>query len=118
MTDPLTYADLERRYDAAIPQDALDRLRHGSATKAAIVRTEDSIVFFRDLIMRTGPSARKWRIRKNEKMVKQNIGDGWLYFREWRKLRARLNDLRGTSAAVKGAGRFFDALNPKEPGDG
>ena len=113
-----TYADLERRFDGPIPQEALDRLRYGSATNAEIAHTEDSLAFFRSEIVRMCRSAKKWFARGNLDMARSNIADSWLYLREWRALRRRLNDLRGTDAAVKGAGQFFDTLIPKEPGDG
>ncbi len=117
MTEPLTYADLERRFDGPIPQPAPDAIRHGSATNAAIVRTKDSLAFFRGLIMRAGPSARTWRALGYEKMVEQNIGDGWFYLREWRVLRRRLNDLRGTDAAVANAAQVFDQINQVTDGE-
>ena len=118
MTAAPTYADLERRYNGPIPQEALDRLRHGSATKAEIARVEDSIAFFHGEKTRAERSARRWLERGNVEMHDRNLADVELYKREWRKLRARLKDLRGTDAAVKGAGRFFDVLDPREPGDG
>ena len=116
MTEP-SYADLERRYDGPIPQEALDRLRYGSATNAAIAETEGLIAYYRAEICRMRRSAKKWFARGNLEMTRNCMDDSWLYLRGWRALRARLKDLRGTGAAVKGAGRFFDGLNPKEPGE-
>ena len=115
---PPTYGDLERRYDAAIPQAALDSVRYGSAPAAEIVRVEDSLHFFKGECRRMLRSARKWLLRGNVEMHDRNRTDAQLYLDEWKALRAALNDLRGTGAAVKGAKRFFDALYPKEPDDG
>lgn len=44
-------------------------------------------------------------------------------FLQWQRrkedeAKARLGELRGTNAAVKGGARFFDALDPKEQDDG
>ena len=116
--EPLTYADLERRYTGPIPQEALDRLRYGSSLEAEIVRVEDEMHFFRRLHSRTISSVSDWLTRDNREMHDANRKDAALYFRQWRALRARLTELRGTNAAVQGAGRFFDALDPKGPGDG
>ena len=88
------YAALERRYDGPIPADALDRLRFGSGLKAEISRTEDSIVFFRQEIVRMRKSARRWFERGNLEMARHNIADSRLYLREWRTLRRRLENLR------------------------
>jgi len=116
MTTARTIAEL--RYDGPYPPDVIDRLRYGSATNAEIARTEDSIAFFRDQILRMRRSAKKWRARGNMQMVGLNMLDSRFYLREWRKLRRHLNDLRGTNAALKGAKQFFDTLYPKEPDDG
>ena len=118
MTNALTYADLERRYNGPIPQEALDRLRYGSSLNAEIAKIEGLIAYYRGQIVRMRRSAKKWFARGNLEMARQNMNDSWFYLREWRALRRRLNELRGTDAAVKGAGRFFDALNPKGPDDG
>ena len=99
MTDAPTYADLERRYNGPIPKEALDRLRHGSGLKAEIAGTEDSIAFYRAEIIRMRRSAKKWFARGNLDMARQNIGDSWLYLREWRKLRAHLKELRADPKA-------------------
>ena len=115
---PLTYADLERRYTGPIPQEALDRLRYGSSLNAEIARVEDEMHFFRRLHGRTIASVSDWLTRDNHEMHDANRRDAALYFRQWRALRARLPELRGTNAAVKGAGRFFEALDPKGRGDG
>ncbi len=88
------YAALERRYDGPIPIDALDRLRFGSGLMAEMTRIEDSIVFFRQEIVRMRRSARRWFERGNIEMAHQNITDSRLYLREWRTLRRRLENLR------------------------
>jgi len=88
------YGALERRYDGPIPADALDRLRFGSSLMAEIARTEDSIVFFRQEIVRMRKSARRWFERGNLEMARQNIADSRLYLREWRTLRRRLGNIR------------------------
>ena len=88
------YGALERRYDGPIPADALDRLRFGSGLMAEIARVEDSIVFFRQEIVRMRKSARRWFERGNLEMARSNIADSRLYLREWRTLRRRLGDLR------------------------
>ena len=111
MTGAPTYADLERRYSGPIPQEALDRLRHGSATKAEIIRVQDSIAFFYGEIKRMRRSAKRWFERGNLEMARHNIADSWLYLREWRALRRRLKELRGTDAVVKGAGRVLGHIS-------
>jgi hypothetical protein len=88
------YAALERRYDGPIPIDALDRLRFGSGLMAEMARIEDSIVFFRQEIVRMRRSAKRWFERGNIEMARQNITDSRLYLREWRTLRRRLENLR------------------------
>ena len=93
------YGALERRYDGPIPTEALDRLRFGSGLMAEIARTEDSIVFFRQEIVRMRKSARRWFERGNLEMARHNIADSWLYLREWRVLRRRLKELRAEAKA-------------------
>ncbi len=88
------YGALERRYDGPIPADALDRLRFGSGLMAEIARVEDSIVFFRQEIVRMRKSARRWFERGNLEMARHNIADSRLYLREWRTLRRHLGNLR------------------------
>ncbi len=92
--DLADYGALERRYDGPIPAEALDRLRFGSGLMAEIARTEDSIVFYRQEIVRMRKSARRWFERGNLEMARHNIADSRLYLREWRTLRRRLEDLR------------------------
>ena len=111
-------AEAERRWDGPMPPEVIDRLRYGSSLNAEIARVEDSIHFFRGEIIRMRRSAKKWFSRGNLEMARNNMNDSRLYLREWRALRARLAELRGTGAAVQGAGRFFEALDPKGPGDG
>jgi hypothetical protein len=116
MTDARIAA--ENRWDGPMPPEVIDRLRYGSATNAEIVRVEDSIAFFFGEIVRLRRSAKRWIERGNPIMARRNMRDVRLYRREWRVLRARLKDLRGTDATVKGAERFFNGLSPREPGDG
>ena len=116
MTSPRIAA--ENRFDGPMPPKVIDRLRHGSVTAAEIVRTEGSIAFFHGEIKRMRRSAKRWFERGNMEMARHNMDDSWLYLREWRALRRRLADLRGTNAAVKGAKRVFDIISPQEPGDG
>ena len=122
MTDAPTYADLELRYNGPIPQEALDRLRYGSETEAEIARTEDLVVYFRAEILRMRQYAKKWFQRGHIEMTRNCMNDSWLYLREWRALRRRLSELRGTGAAVKGAGHVLglisEVMDEKEPGDG
>ena len=113
MTD--AYGKLERRYDGPIPQAALDRLRYGSAAAAEIVKIGDSMYFFKGECRRLLRSSRKWLLRGNVEMHNRNRTDARLYLDEWKALRAALNDLRGTDAALKGAKQFFDTVFPKEP---
>ena len=115
--EPMTLEQFEERYDAAIPESALRRLKYGSATAAEIARVEDSMHFYRRDHGRLQVSAREWLARGNAVMYARNRADARLYFREWRRDRARLTDLRATEAGLKGAKRFFDVLNPKEPSD-
>ena len=108
------YSALERRYDGPIPADALDRLRFGSALMAEIARVEDSIVFFRQEIVRMRKSARRWFERGNLEMARQNITDSRLYLREWRTLRRRLGNLRAKLMAKDRArGERAQLLNAK-----
>ena len=108
------YAALERRYDGPIPADALDRLRFGSALMAEIARTEDSIVFFRQEIVRMRKSARRWFERGNLEMARQNITDSRLHLREWRTLRRPLGHLRAKPLAKDRArGERAQLLNAK-----
>lgn len=111
MTD--AYGKLERQFDGPIPKEALDRLRYGSSLNAEIVRTENLVAYYFGEIARTKRSAKRWLERGNQEMHDQNLADVEFYDRQWRALRARLTELRGTNAAVQGAGRFFDALSPK-----
>ena len=113
-----TLADLQRRYAYNIPQAALDRLKYGSATNAAIVETEDLIAFYKSEIFRINRSACRWGERGNLLMMNATVVTVREYSHELSRLRAKLTELRGTNAAVQGAGRFFEALNPKGPDDG
>ncbi len=117
MAKPQTLEDLEARFDGPIPQEDRDILRYGSATAADIVRTLDSIAFFVGEMEAAKQSARRWAERGNDEMVRRNLADADLYWREWRRGRARLKELRGTLASLKGANRLFDTINPKEPSD-
>ena len=54
-------AEAERRYNGPMPPEVIDRLEYGSTTNAAIVRTEDSIAFFRAEIIAMRRSAKKLR---------------------------------------------------------
>ncbi len=117
MAEPQTLEDLEARYDGPIPQEDRDILRYGSATAAEIARVEDSMHFFRRDHGRLQVSARAWLDRGDVVMYARNRADARLSFREWRALRRDLKDLRATEAGLKGAKRFFDVLNPKEPSD-
>ena len=113
MTDARTIAEL--RWDGPMPPAVIDRLEHGSAAAAEIARVKDSIAFFHGEIARVERSAKRWAERGNDEMARRNLADVELYRREWRRDRARLKDLRATEAGLKGAKRFFDVLNPKEP---
>ncbi len=114
MTD---YAALERRYNGPIPQDELDALWHGSVKNKAIADIEGLIEFHEEYQARMLASAPKWLTRGNRAMHDDNIATAEFHGREISKLKSRLFDLRSTKAAVKGAGRFFDTLSPKEPDD-
>ncbi len=115
MTDARTIAEL--RYDGPYPPAVIDRLKYGSETAAEIARVEDSMHFYRREHGRLQVSAREWLARGKPVMYARNRADARLYFREWRALRWDLKDLRATEAGLKGAKRFFDVLNPKEPSD-
>ncbi len=117
IAEPLTLEQLEARYAGPIPQEDRDILRHGSAAAAEIARLEDLMVFFRREHGRLQVLAREWLALGNPVMYARNRADARLCFREWRALRRDLQDLRATEAGLKGAKRFFDVLNPKEPSD-
>jgi len=113
MTDARTIT--ERQYDGPMPPAVIARLKYGSAAAAEIARVEDSMHFFRREHSRAQVSARAWSARGEFGRHDRNLEDARLYFREWRVLRRDLKDLRATEAGLKGAKRFFDVLNPKEP---
>ena len=110
IAEPLTLEQLEERYDAAIPESALRRLKHGSATAAEIVRVEDSMHFYRRSHGRSQGSAREWLTRSNPVMYARNRAAARLYFREWETLRKELNILRSERAATANATRVLDQI--------
>ena len=112
-----TLEALEARFDGPIPQEDRDILRYGSVTAAEIARTLNSIAYFHGEIEAAKRSAKRWAQRGNDEMARRNLADVELYWREWRRDRARLKELRGTLASLKGAKRLFDTLSPKEDDD-
>jgi len=115
MTTARTIAELW--YDGPMPPEVIDRLKHGSALKAEIVRCEDSVAFYKDEISRLNRSVRRWEEKGNLGMMNANIQTVREYTGELSRLRAWLKDLRATDASLKGAKQFFDTLSPKEPDD-
>ena len=87
-----TLADLQRRYAYNIPQAALDRLKYGSATNAAIAETEDEMHFFRGETRRMLKSSRRWLAKGNREMFNGNRDHARFYLAEWQALRARLTE--------------------------
>ncbi|MEE8607178.1 MAG: hypothetical protein V3S55_06225 [Nitrospiraceae bacterium] len=110
IAEPLTREQLEERYDAAIPESALRRLKYGSATAAEIARVEDSMHFYRRDHGRLQVSAREWLARGNPVMYARNRADARLYRREWKTLRGELNILRSDRAAFANATRVLDQI--------
>ena len=134
--NPPTLAELYRRFDGPVPAELMDRLKYGSATKAAIVRTEDSMHFFRRLHGSTIGSSNRWLAKGDREMHDRNRKDAALYFRQWRELRRQLEDLRviekadveaqaktealarAERAQLLNAKRVFEIISPREPSDG
>ncbi len=108
--DLKTYADRERAYDRAIPQEELDRLRHGSAANAEIVKLEDSLAFLLDEYRRMRRSARRWRLRGNNMMELRNLNDAKFYRVRWKLFNTRRNTLRADRAAFANGARVLDQI--------
>ena len=134
--NPPTLAELYSRFDGPVPAELMERLKYGSPTKAAIVRTEDSMHFFRGLHGRAVASSNRWLVSGDRELHDRNRRDAAFYFRQWRELRRQLEDLRviekadaeaqakaealarAERAQVLNAEQVFEIISPREPGDG
>ncbi len=110
IAEPQTLEDLEARYDGAIPQEALDLLRHGSRQDVEIARLEDSMWFFKDECRRMLRSARQWSLRGNTMMKLRNRNDAQFHLVRWKSANRRRNILRSDKAAFANATRVLDQI--------
>ena len=108
--NPPTLAELYRRFNGPVPVELLESLKYGSPTKAAIVRTEDSMHFFRGLHGRAVASSNRWLVSGDRELHDRNRKDAVLYFRQWRGLRRQLEDLRVIAKADAEAQAKTEAL--------
>ncbi len=106
----LTYADLERRYDGAIPQSLLKAARHGSALAAKIADIETTIRFYRSEIVEFTASVHRWRERGAENRVADNVSYLRHCLADWRAARKELASLKGEQAQRAHATHFFKIL--------
>ena len=111
MSAPLTREELEERYDGLIPQEELDRLKHGSAANAEIARIEDSMAFFEDERQRMLRSADRCYKRGNMVMYRHNTADADFYLARWNDLNTRRNMLRADRAALANGALVMDQIN-------
>ena len=105
-----SYANLERRYDGAIPESLLKAARHGSALAAKIADVETTIRFFRSEIVEFTASAHRWRERGAENRVADNISYLRHCLADWRAARKELARLKGEQAQRAHAANFFNIL--------
>ena len=106
-----TYADLERRYDGAIPEHLLKAAHHGSALAARIADVETTIRFFRSEIVEFTASAHRWRARGAEDRVAENVAYLRDCLADWRAARKELAWFKGEKAQRANATNFFNILD-------
>ena len=88
-----TLADLERKYEGAIPADQLRALRYPSALHAQLEEYRGQVEFYRGMVLQNVKSSKEWLKRGQLNNSRSCAKDAWLYLRGWRHHRKAVEQI-------------------------
>lgn len=93
-------ADVERKFDGALPQSTLAAIRHGSAIRAQLADHEGQLEFYRDMLLKSVRSGKEWFRRGQLANAESCRKDGWIYLAGWRHHRKVVEGIKEAIASM------------------